>query len=773
MRITVKVKHLVLAALALCLAVPLYIQVAAPRLKVYMAQRHYEQGSPEGAAQLLQVLSEASGEQRASLVLKWIISRNEDSWANSYQVYAGSGSLLTRTSHDSISRNLTHQEMLPFLEEYVREAAPTPALIRAAKQAATYYRLQGSPNKALAILNLGEDRLGGGAAASSLILSRAELLADLNRLEEAEKLLLSLVQEPREEKSLDYAGDVALLRIRLLMSRGNLTEALELAKRQELALSEIWQQQKPPASGAAGAEPLSPLANMKLKELNEQLRRSLEMYGGHPAAISGSVKRSDGTPLTGTGVFLRDRSVVNTSVRSGEPYQTMTDSEGNYSFTGVLPGSYQLTIGLQYDQTNGWLWPVQTDAWIDVAGGATLTENIVFTPLIELRSPVNEVKLNGPSIRFEWEPVKGAAYYTLNGGFQSENGWYSTSVRSHISSNSLELPVEELYDAVSGYAFDEVDGHWTVLPASLLGFTNPEARFSWSINAYTAQGDQIASSNGYRLNESDTGSLPFFYLTARELTEADRLLLAGKHEEALAAYEAVLEKSPQDLHSLRMAIRLLESQLSLHRSPEELANNTSAQRERVNQETEYEARLLQMVKLHPAPTHLSKLTGFYYEQKDWAAFEHYYAQRAVDSQMPPTVYERSQYALAQMQQMKLTEARQELESVLKDDSSHRFTGSYLALVLYGNGSLEEVRALALRYPERSFAYNGRDWSWLINNMIQEQSGYEASTYREELRKTLEWVFRGQEGQLETWLASSANGYSSMAAFVSAVKELLA
>ena len=62
----------------------------------------------------------------------------------------------------------------------------------------------------------------------------------------------------------------------------------------------------------------------------------------------------------------------------------MTDSQGHYSFQHVIPDSYQLYIGLNYEQIDGYTWPVSPNEWMDVKASGTYEQNIVLRPLLEL-----------------------------------------------------------------------------------------------------------------------------------------------------------------------------------------------------------------------------------------------------------------------------------------------------------------------------------------------------------------------------------------------------
>lgn len=132
--------------------------------------------------------------------------------------------------------------------------------------------------------------------------------------------------------------------------------------------------------------------------------------------------------------------------------------------------------------------------------------------------------------------------------------WFDFSpFRSHIATNKTDVPVEDLYNHTVGLSMSDDEPN-SVDPITLLAFTNPNNRFSWSVDAFDENDELLTRSNGYRLGNDTIGHLPFFYLKMRTLTEADQLLLDKKFTEALEAYKV----NPEDKHSERMIKRLEE-----------------------------------------------------------------------------------------------------------------------------------------------------------------------------------------------------------------------
>lgn len=220
------------------------------------------------------------------------------------------------------------------------------------------------------------------------------------------------------------------------------------------------------------SEPTSEMQR-QLLALQTALTATAEAGNSAPATLSGTLTYSDGTPVSRAGIFLRPESEVSHSVFYGsEPYEIVTDAQGRFSFSGVIPGYYQLFLGLSFEQIDGWTWPVQADDWIEIKPNDRLTNNIILQPLLELKSPVNSQLLTGDSVEFEWETVRNAASYSLSGTVSAEGSTFSYVIRQHITGNKISIPVTDLYNSGGFSTSSSGEGWESVEPSSLLGFAD-------------------------------------------------------------------------------------------------------------------------------------------------------------------------------------------------------------------------------------------------------------------------------------------------------------
>lgn len=627
-------------------------------------------------------------------------------------------------------------EKQPLLEHYVRHAANELQIVAAAVQLSDYYAVDGRMEEASEALRLAEERLNGTAGPdrlNELALQRARLEAASGRTREAERLLREADGRPGTT-NLDLAGRLGQTQALLLAAGGRLDEALEAVVRAAGQYESALEAAKP---GASGDSRTGYVKLDQLHALRVRLEDAVKRGDSGRAAVSGTVTRANGQPMAYAGVFLRAREDVNHSVAENEPYQTMTDASGRFSFRGVLPDSYQLFLGLDLDQIDGWTWPVAYEDWIDIEDGASVTRDIVLQPLIDVVEPVNSVTLAAKHVTFRWQPVEGAVTYKLSATVPISGASLSPIIRDGIREPYANIPVDELYMAASGILFGDPINDWEKIePLSLLGLAYPDSRYSWGVEAFDGDGKLLTRSSGYRLNPDTMLPLPTFYLKERELTAEDRLLLEGRLEEALTGYKTAYAGNPKDLHSLHMTIRLLQAKASASR--DERYEDDAA---------EYLAR---EVELKPTQNNLFALAHYYFERRNWAAYNEAYGRSIAAAGRQPNEYEQSVHATALMLQGKLEEAADRFAKAMALDPSHRFVGSYLALILNRNESFDEALSLAERYPDRM--YGAPDWRALLQE-LQEETGGGKSAVRIDnaTREKLALYVKGAHEPLEQWL----------------------
>lgn len=819
MKIRIKVKHLVLFLLLplTLLAVFVFIRPSAGT-DLSPAQ----QASADARTVLLQKLAASSGSARMQLIREKVVEPANVHSAYRFNVYAGgSMSQVNQIGEDEEVSPLLPADRIKLLEEYVQEGPADYSLQNAVKQLVYEYDAAGNAGDQAdqAIAAAAQRVSSKSSAARELTLLRAERALNAGRFVQAGQLLEQAEFSVQYNES-ELDARAAWLQGRLLFTQGKGREALTLVNSALEEYRKIWAERdaalnpagsgsQQNASGSGGADSgdvdgggtdggskdggntdsggsdgggagssadgggnnsgnnaaeqvyhASSSTEEQLIQLQTALQEAVKMGFDAPATLSGTLTKSDGTPVARAGIFLRAESELYHSVRSeSEPYQIVTDAEGRFQFSGVIPGFYQIQLGFSFEQIDGWTWPVQSDDWIELQSGSSVTHDITLQPLLELQSPVNSQVLTGDAVQFKWEAVDGAAYYNLSTTVEEKGSFFSYVTRQRITDNQVEIPVTELYNSggFSTSSFSTVEGGegWqSVSPASLLGFANPDSRFSWSIDAYDAQGHVITRSNGYRLKEETVGNLPFFYLKSRTMTAADKLVADQKLEEALEAYRNDYAGNPQDDHALKMLIHLLFAKHSYSRDAGTM--------------DEAMTLLVKLVELRPDANFAFNLADYYLGRSDWSSYNKYHALYLELSSHEPDSYDRSQNGVALMYQGRLDEAREQLALAMEADPSHRFIGSYLAAELAAGQPLESVLDLAKRYPQHSFNQGGYSWPLLIMELQAERAQAPAA-FDKLLAEKLDAYLSRQDEALEQWAGEATP--TALKRFIKAVLEV--
>ncbi|MNH82602.1 Beta-barrel assembly-enhancing protease [compost metagenome] len=735
MKIRLKIKHLAGLVVVATLIFILFTEYVIPRMELTAAEQGFEQGKVTDKDKLLKLIYTAEGSKKWELISKYVIPGTPGLDERSYDVVVGPGTTWGPGGGDAKPAKFNEAEKMPLLLDYVRNGPADKIEYRsAASGLARFYYMKGKSAEAIDVLKQAEERIPElyDYTRLELSLERAELLDRTGEEEQAQDIITGLMKRQDKMGSLELTARLATLRAQFLIRDGKLKQAVELV---DHTISESKSMGKSGSTGDQSDKTSTvwdPIGRLTI--LSQQLKAANRQTG--PAStVKGIVTRSDGTPLAGVGVFLREKKDVNHSLIDGEPYQTMTNTKGEYEFPAVLAGSYQLYAGFSFNQIDGWTWPVMTDEWIELNESKHLVKDITLRPLLELISPVNKHVIRGKAIDFEWEPVQGAASYSLNMGVEDKGGLSGLGIRSGIQDTHVQIPVTELYDKQTGTSYHSNSENLMIPdPLSVLGFSNPEATYSWSIEAYDAEGKLLTRSNGYRLNSNTLGALPLLQIKSRTLSDADRLLLDGKVDEALSAYKQSAKQNPTDVHSLMMISKVMDA----------LDHGQEDKQMLTEEKFPYQKRLAE---LHPSADNWFRVADYYYSHNNWESF--FTAYKEMKKYKDPgtdDTYDRSLYATVLLKQGRLDEAIKTFELVMQDDRSHRFLGNYLAAALLRGDSFESVQALVRKYPEYSRSKEPY-WEGLVIQLKKEAQG--SADYRQQLSEKIRWVLSGDK-KLDTW-----------------------
>ncbi len=292
--------------------------------------------------------------------------------------------------------------------------------------------------------------------------------------------------------------------------------------------------------------------NMYYEEKEEEIRRKISMLNANPittGSVTGSIILS-GKPLAGVELILQPLPNPNTYPMGSPDAAWLTSNEdGKFLFENIIPGRYGLGFVVDLEQVGdavlkGGRFP-KSIIYVEEGGNYNWDFELVET--MKIVAPIDDEVIQGDYINFSWEPYEDAAYYTLELGTYFENGSGSSGHPQKYYSNSAKLNIQELKSIQTGMSYDEEGPK----PQSLFGYAMPGGRFFWSVSAHDKDGNVLTSSQGYLKSQNSNFTFP-----EKEVSEGDKLLLARKYGEAIAAYEKTLEKDPEDIHSLSMLAKL-------------------------------------------------------------------------------------------------------------------------------------------------------------------------------------------------------------------------
>lgn len=239
---------------------------------------------------------------------------------------------------------------------------------------------------------------------------------------------------------------------------------------------------------------------------------------------------------------------------------TMTDENGRYRFYGIDSGEYDVAVGVRTEKISGYYMTESESKSVVIDGMATAGHDVLFVPQVIAVSPGRKELIQGDELRLRWKPYEGAVYYKLNISYlyRDRNGKYTGAATTALSDQkytgqeaTFSISERNRNYNMYGKSYGQ-DGEVTLNTAGLLGMLYPGGEFAWSVDAYDEHDRKLSSSAGYFLHED--AITPIFRIADNGLTEGDRLVIAARYEEAIAAY--TLEGN--DDHALRVLARLAD-----------------------------------------------------------------------------------------------------------------------------------------------------------------------------------------------------------------------
>ncbi|WP_129599783.1 hypothetical protein [Anaerophilus nitritogenes] len=241
----------------------------------------------------------------------------------------------------------------------------------------------------------------------------------------------------------------------------------------------------------------------------------------------------------------KDDTTMSTSFIGEEFYSiAITDQNGNFSFTNIPKGEYKIAAYVP--------WPLikEKNFYTPKGGSIKLEQNTKYETYISFTKKLNiknvDVSSDHTKISFDFDPVDGASFYTLDMGevYKENNKKDATYTfhSNHFTTNHISIDVEKHRESRGGGLSWDDKG---IIPRYIWGGFYHEGEYTYKITAHDEYGI-IGDSFGMWSNEK----YPTIWIPGAQFTKEDQLLLDRSYEKAIEGYKKILEKDPSDIHAL-------------------------------------------------------------------------------------------------------------------------------------------------------------------------------------------------------------------------------
>ncbi|WP_368503641.1 carboxypeptidase-like regulatory domain-containing protein [Alkalihalophilus sp. As8PL] len=533
-----------------------YVYLLAPIVEERKVERAFSQGEPNANELIINLIDRANTDsQKLHYIEKYMLMYSF--CCPIKDVYLSPS--MSHWQEEQSWHGFTLEEMVPYLEMYVERRGNVDGVHyqEAVVLLTDYYAFHTSILEATEYVEAKRDDFIDRSTMihmpRELTMKLVELYIDGEQYTKAWSLIEEYEQEQLhleedEEWKVIQDGELLEWKVELLIQE----------QKVEDAISRItdWQKrvQSPEDGGSYDIEE-------RLASMLEQLKKidASFSYG----TVSGVIANENGEPIIGAEVYLRTEQQSSHSIHpESEKYRAITDHNGFYQFDHVVPDSYQLGVGLDFEQIDGYSWPVAIDERIKVSSGEEVDYDVTLVQLLEVNHPVNDHVFTGNEMEFSWKEDRTAASYQLAVTTYFDGGSITHIVKEGIEQPEVEISIEDLYHSAFYVSFAEPKERYSSMlhPEQQLSYAHSEGRFSWYVISVDEKGKEIRRSTGYRLNEELAQDIPFFQMKQRTLTSADQLLLRKKVDQALSSYQHDIEQREgiEQEHALIMATKLLE-----------------------------------------------------------------------------------------------------------------------------------------------------------------------------------------------------------------------
>ncbi len=258
----------------------------------------------------------------------------------------------------------------------------------------------------------------------------------------------------------------------------------------------------------------------------------------------------NGRPMPFVQVYANES--LNTFRNASMNFVAITDINGEYETLGLRDGKYNFGIGINNSVLFNKVFKKRANQILELEGD--LVYDFEFTDPIKIITPKNNELVVEDKFTVEWEGIGEAEYYIVELTKIIENGNFRHAIPDE--NNSIYIyDVKATFDINYLRNFSSGTSHggedMVISPSSILSNFSPGSESLISVTAYDKEGNELGSSLAMNLFYDELTSIRI----PGELSEGEKIILNGDHEKAIAHYENILQKDPQNLEALRYIIR--------------------------------------------------------------------------------------------------------------------------------------------------------------------------------------------------------------------------
>ncbi len=264
----------------------------------------------------------------------------------------------------------------------------------------------------------------------------------------------------------------------------------------------------------------------------------------------------EGIPQKNIMVFIKQAEFKNTWTSSGtgdgKVGLGISDEDGYFEIANIPDGAYGMVLEIPWQRITGKNIVMHSGFDMIFKGNTSRNEDIALLDPISL-----EVTSQDKEVTFKWhnDIFPDDSYSLVLSELEEKDGILCKTNNSHYSQqirgNEVTFNVEELQKTAYRLGFtygDKPDPKEYIEPLYHTG------QYGYTLYNYAGNDMLYFSSEGIQPNQ------PWARLTIQgsEWAKEDLLLLDGKFEEARVAYEALLEKEPENIHALKVLSRMYD-----------------------------------------------------------------------------------------------------------------------------------------------------------------------------------------------------------------------